>query len=107
MIERNRFMDVLAHAVLILGVMVVAFPVYLTFVASTHTAQEVVQVPMPLWPGEHLLDNYKTALLGDAAKQVSDMAQDDCQSQRHQRLDESGRFKIGLKLFQFAALPQD
>jgi sn-glycerol 3-phosphate transport system permease protein len=74
MIERNRFMDVLAHAVLILGVMVVAFPVYLTFVASTHTAQEVVQVPMPLWPGEHLLDNYKTALLGDAAKQVSDMA---------------------------------
>ena len=74
MIERNRFMDVLAHTVLILGVMVVAFPVYLTFVASTHTAQEVVQVPMPLWPGEHLLDNYKTALLGDAAKQVSDMA---------------------------------
>ena len=74
MIERNRFMDVLAHAVLILGVMVVAFPVYLTFVASTHTAQEVVQVPMPLWPGEHLLDNYKTALFGDAAKQVSDMA---------------------------------
>ena len=74
MIERNRFMDVLAHTVLILGVMVVAFPVYLTFVASTHTAQEVVQVPMPLWPGEHLLDNYKTALFGDAAKQVSDMA---------------------------------
>ena len=74
MIERNRFMDVLAHTVLILGVMVVAFPVYLTYVASTHTAQEVVQVPMPLWPGEHLLDNYKTALLGDAAKQVSDMA---------------------------------
>jgi len=74
MIERNRFMDVLAHAVLILGVVVVAFPVYLTFVASTHTAQEVVQVPMPLWPGEHMLDNYKTALFGDASKQVSDMA---------------------------------
>lgn len=65
MIERNRFLDILSHAILILGVLVVAFPVYITFVASTHTMQEVVQVPMPLWPGDHLLENYSAALLGD------------------------------------------
>ena len=65
MIERNRWLDVLSHAVLIVGVVVVAFPVYVTFVASTHTMQEVVQAPMPLWPGSHAWENYTTALLGD------------------------------------------
>ena len=65
MIERNRFLDVLSHAVLIVGVLVVAFPVYVTFVASTHTMEEVVKAPMSLWPGSHLIDNYKAALLGD------------------------------------------
>jgi len=65
MIERNRFLDVLSHVVLIVGVIVVAFPVYVTFVASTHTMEEVVKAPMSLWPGNHLVDNYKAALLGD------------------------------------------
>jgi sn-glycerol 3-phosphate transport system permease protein len=37
---------------------------YVTFVASTHTAQEIVQVPMPLLPGPHLVENYKAAILG-------------------------------------------
>jgi sn-glycerol 3-phosphate transport system permease protein len=65
MIERNRFLDVLSHAVLIVGVLVVAFPVYVTFVASTHTMEDVVKAPMSLWPGLHLIENYKAALLGD------------------------------------------
>jgi sn-glycerol 3-phosphate transport system permease protein len=65
MIERNRFLDIVSHAVLILGVLVVAFPIYITFVASTHTMQEVLQTPMPLWPGSHLWENYSAALFGD------------------------------------------
>jgi sn-glycerol 3-phosphate transport system permease protein len=65
MVERSRFLSILTHLVLILGVLVVAFPVYVTFVASTHTTQEVVQVPMPLTPGSHLLENYRAALSGD------------------------------------------
>ena len=44
--------------------LIVAFPLYLTFVASTHTAQEIVQVPMPLLPGSNMLENYRTALFG-------------------------------------------
>jgi sn-glycerol 3-phosphate transport system permease protein len=35
-----------------------------TFVASTHTAQEIVQVPMPLLPGPHFVENYKAAIMG-------------------------------------------
>jgi sn-glycerol 3-phosphate transport system permease protein len=65
MVERRPWLDALSHLVLILGVLVVAFPVYIAFVASTHIAQEVVQVPMPLLPGAHLLDNYAMAWQGE------------------------------------------
>jgi sn-glycerol 3-phosphate transport system permease protein len=65
MVERNRFLSILTHLVLVVGVLVVAFPVYLTFVASTHTAQDVVQVPMPLLPGTEALANYKAVISGE------------------------------------------
>jgi sn-glycerol 3-phosphate transport system permease protein len=64
MVERSPFLTFLAHAVMILGVMVVAFPLYLAFIASTHTAQEIVQAPMPLLPGNYLWETYQKALLG-------------------------------------------
>jgi sn-glycerol 3-phosphate transport system permease protein len=64
MVERRPLLDLLSHAVLLVGVLVVAFPVYLTFVASTHTAQEIIQAPMPLLPGDQLLHNYEAALTG-------------------------------------------
>ena len=64
MVERRTSLGILAHAVMILGVLIVAFPLYLAFVASTHTAQEIVQAPMPLWPGSHFLETYKAALFG-------------------------------------------
>jgi sn-glycerol 3-phosphate transport system permease protein len=64
MVERSPFLNLLAHVVLVLGVLIVAFPLYLAFVASTHTAQEIVQAPMPLLPGGHLWESYSKALLG-------------------------------------------
>ena len=64
MVERRPWMTLLSHAVLIAGVLVVAFPLYLTFVASTQTAQDIVQAPMPLLPGSHLLENYSAAWNG-------------------------------------------
>ncbi len=64
MVERSPFLKFIAHAVMILGVLIVAFPLYLAFVASTHTAQEIVQSPMPLLPGSHLWETYTKALLG-------------------------------------------
>ena len=67
MIERRPALTVISHLVLILGVLIVAFPVYITFVASTQTADAIVQAPMPLLPGAHLIENYKTALFGNEA----------------------------------------
>ena len=64
MVERRPLLDVLSHGVLLVGVLVVAFPVYLTFVASTHTAQEIIQAPMPLLPGDQFLHNYAAVLTG-------------------------------------------
>jgi sn-glycerol 3-phosphate transport system permease protein len=67
MIERRPILDIVTHLVLILGVVIVAFPLYITVVASTQTAQEVAQAPMSLIPGSHFLDNYYTVLFGHAA----------------------------------------
>lgn len=64
MVDRNPWLNIISHAVLIFGVVIVAFPLYLAFVASTHTADAIVQSPMPLLPGMHMWENYKEALLG-------------------------------------------
>jgi sn-glycerol 3-phosphate transport system permease protein len=64
MVERRPTLGLLAHFILIVGVLVVALPVYIAFVASTHTAAAVVQRPMPMLPGSHLIDNYSQALQG-------------------------------------------
>ena len=65
MIENRPIATVLAHLVLVLGVLTVAFPVYITFVASTQTAEQIVQnVPMSLLPGSNIVNSYKLALFG-------------------------------------------
>src|SRR5678809_572635 len=69
--KRRPLLDVLSHGVMLVGVLIVAFPVYLTFVASTHTAQEIIQAPMPLLPGDQFLHNYTAALTGSEKGQGS------------------------------------
>jgi sn-glycerol 3-phosphate transport system permease protein len=65
MIENRPAATVLSHLVLILGVLIVAFPVYVTFVASTQTPEAIVQnVPMSLLPGSNVLESYRLALFG-------------------------------------------
>jgi len=65
MIENRRLADTLSHLVLLLGVAIVAFPVYVTFIASTQTAEQIVQnVPMSLLPGDNMVESYRLALFG-------------------------------------------
>jgi sn-glycerol 3-phosphate transport system permease protein len=64
MVERRPTLGILAHVVLILGVLIVAFPLYVTFIASTQTADQIVQAPMSLLPGTQLVENYTAALKG-------------------------------------------
>ncbi len=74
MVERRTTMDLVAHLILIIGVIIVAFPVYITFVASTHTATEMVQRPVPVIPGSHMIENYTAALQGGSASGGSNAA---------------------------------
>jgi len=68
-IENRPLADFLAHLTLVIGVIVIGFPLYLTFVASTHTAEAIVQnVPMPLLPGDHFLESYRLALFGGSTR---------------------------------------
>jgi sn-glycerol 3-phosphate transport system permease protein len=62
MVENRPWLTFAAHAVLVLGVLVVAFPVYMTFVASTHDQATMLSGPVPLLPGRFLVDNYRTVL---------------------------------------------
>jgi sn-glycerol 3-phosphate transport system permease protein len=68
MVENRPWLDFLAHAILILGVVIIAFPLYITFVASTLTYDEIVHVPMPLVPGDQLVANYTQALAHGSEK---------------------------------------
>jgi len=62
MVENRPWLTFFSHAVLIAGVLAVAFPLYVTFVASTLTLEQIMQVPMPLIPGDQLLQNYSQVL---------------------------------------------
>jgi sn-glycerol 3-phosphate transport system permease protein len=62
MVERKPLLDWLAHIILIVGLVVVALPVWVAFVGSTHTLDAVVQAPMPIWPGGELWANYSQVL---------------------------------------------
>jgi sn-glycerol 3-phosphate transport system permease protein len=67
MVENRPWLTVVSHAVLIAGIAVIAFPLYVTFVASTLTLDQILQVPMPLVPGDRLWENYSKALTAGAS----------------------------------------
>jgi sn-glycerol 3-phosphate transport system permease protein len=62
MVENRPWLTFAAHAVLVLGMVIVAFPVYVTFVASTHDQATMLSGVVPLWPGQHFFANYRTVL---------------------------------------------
>ena len=65
MVERDKIGRAISHLLLILGVAIVAFPVYVTIIASTQTSEQIVQsIPMSLAPGGHMLETYRVALFG-------------------------------------------
>lgn len=62
MVEDRRLGDAIAYVILTIGVLIVAFPVWLTFVASTWDAATVINGQMPLYPGPYFLENYNRIL---------------------------------------------
>jgi len=62
MVENRPFLTLLSHLIVLLGVVIIAFPVWMTFVASTHSQQTMLQSPIPVLPGPHLIENYTKVL---------------------------------------------
>jgi sn-glycerol 3-phosphate transport system permease protein len=62
MIENRPGFTFFCHALLIASILVMAFPLYIAFVASTHSAERMIEIPIPLLPGGELLNNYVTVL---------------------------------------------
>jgi sn-glycerol 3-phosphate transport system permease protein len=62
MVERRPVLDVVRHVVLIGGIALVMLPVYVALVASTLSLDQIMDVPMPLWPGSHALENYSAVI---------------------------------------------
>ncbi len=68
MVENRGLLNLLSHAILLLGIAVLAFPIYVTFVASTSEMRDIIQPPLPLVPGPYLIDNYTEALTRGVAQ---------------------------------------
>jgi sn-glycerol 3-phosphate transport system permease protein len=62
MTEHSRIRRILPHVWLWLAIAVIVFPIFLVFIASTHTNADILAAPMPLKPGSHFFENYGRAL---------------------------------------------
>jgi sn-glycerol 3-phosphate transport system permease protein len=63
MVENRPWLAFAAHLILILGVALVVFPIYVAFIASTRGSAEFLSGVIPLTPGDQLIPNYR-AMLG-------------------------------------------
>ena len=69
MVEHRPWLTFLTLAILILGCIVIAFPIYTTFVASTHSLEDITS-SFPILPGRHLIENYHQAITVGAGEVV-------------------------------------
>ena len=68
MVENRPWLRAFQHLILIVAVIVVAFPLYVTFVASTLSLEQILSVPMPLIPGDQFWNNYKQVLTAGSTR---------------------------------------
>ena len=73
MVEKRGAGIWLTHAFMIVGVLIIFFPIWLAFVASTVTQADIVSPPMPVVPGDQFWVNYKAALFSGVNVPVATM----------------------------------
>ncbi|MBP2561163.1 sn-glycerol 3-phosphate transport system permease protein [Neorhizobium galegae] len=70
MIENRPLAILMGHLMLILGIVIVAFPIYYTFIASTATSTAIIRPPLSLLPGGHMMENYTESISGGVERVV-------------------------------------
>ena len=73
MVEKQGLGIWLTHVFMILGVLIIFFPIWLAFVASTVTQADIIRPPMPIWPGDQFFINYKNAIFSGVNVPVGTM----------------------------------
>jgi len=71
MIENRPVLDFITYLVLILGIIIIAFPIWVMFVGASHDGIRMLQVPIPLLPGDQFFQNLKETLLGSGLEGTS------------------------------------
>lgn len=61
MVENRPYLTILTHLIMVAGLVIVLFPIYVAFVASTHLTEDVISSVQP-WFGDQLIENYGTVL---------------------------------------------
>lgn len=62
MIENRPLVTLGSHIMLVLGIAIIAFPIWITFVAASHDALRMTQIPLPLLPGDQFFENLVQAM---------------------------------------------
>ena len=68
MVENRPLLTFFTHLILVLGVALVALPLYVAFVASTLTPEQAQEAPITLIPGDQMLENYSQVLTHGSAR---------------------------------------
>jgi sn-glycerol 3-phosphate transport system permease protein len=61
MVEKTPILDTFTYIFLILGILIVGFPIIYAIIAATLSIEDVSRVPMPLIPGDQFMINMQTA----------------------------------------------
>jgi len=61
MVEKRPLRTILTHSVLIIGIIAIIFPIYISLVASTHSRKDIATTVKP-WFGDNIIQNYTTVL---------------------------------------------
>ena len=64
MVENRPLLNFATHAILLLGVAIVALPIWITFVAATHDEVRMTQGPIPILPGAYFWENLTQTFWG-------------------------------------------
>ena len=70
MIEARAGTTWLPHLVLVAGVVIFAFPIYMALIGSTHDAGTIGRGSLPLYPGEFGVENYSQAWTQGSGQRV-------------------------------------
>jgi sn-glycerol 3-phosphate transport system permease protein len=62
MVENRPYLTFISHLIVLIGIAITILPIWITFVASTHPIEAIMDGTVPMWPGGQLFENYSIVL---------------------------------------------